>query len=101
MRIICKIKSVEWLGIDSGMLKLIEKIMNHFLGVITRGLGLPLKIGTFPHMLDKVCIFLVTHCSLSVQDDYPSLVPRPIPSFSMLHAEKREGLVREITWAAS
>ena len=27
-----------------------------------------------------------------------SLVPRPIPSFSMLHVEKREGLVHEITW---
>ena len=27
-----------------------------------------------------------------------SLVPRPIPSFSMLHAEKREGLVSEVTW---
>ena len=26
-----------------------------------------------------------------------SLVPRPIPSFSMLHAEKREGLVSEVT----
>ena len=26
-----------------------------------------------------------------------SLVPRPIPSFSMLHAEKREGLGGEIT----
>ena len=24
------------------------------------------------------------------------LVPRPIPSLSMLHAEKREGLVREV-----
>ena len=30
-----------------------------------------------------------------------SLVPRPIPSFSMLHAEKREGLVSEITCAMS
>ena len=28
---------------------------------------------------------------------YSSLIPRPIPSFSMLHAEKREGLVSEIT----
>ena len=27
-----------------------------------------------------------------------SLVPRPIPSFSMLHAEKQEGLVSEVTW---
>ena len=30
-----------------------------------------------------------------------SLVPRPIPSFSMLHAEKWEGLVSEITCAMS
>ena len=30
-----------------------------------------------------------------------SLVPRPIPSFSMLHAEKREGLVREVTCGVS
>ena len=27
---------------------------------------------------------------------YTSLVPRPIPTFSMLHAEKGEGLVSEI-----
>ena len=26
----------------------------------------------------------------------PSLVPRPIPSFSMFHAEKQEGLASEI-----
>ena len=30
-----------------------------------------------------------------------SFVPRPIPSFSMLHAEKSEGLVREVTRATS
>ena len=31
-----------------------------------------------------------------------SLVPRPIPSFSMLHAEKwEEGLVREVTCGVS
>ena len=30
-----------------------------------------------------------------------SLVPRPIPNFSMLHAEKQEGLVHEITCAMS
>lgn len=30
-----------------------------------------------------------------------SLVPRPIPSFSMFHAEKQEGLVLEITWTTS
>ena len=35
----------------------------------------------------------LSHCSWVTH----SLVPRPIPSFSMLHAEKREGLVREIT----
>ena len=28
--IMCKMKFVEWLGIDSGMLKLLEKIMNDF-----------------------------------------------------------------------
>ena len=50
------IKFVEWLVIDSGMLKLIEKIANHFSGVITQCLSPPLKIGTFPHMLDRVWI---------------------------------------------
>ena len=52
------VKSIEWLDIDSGMLKLIGKIANHFLGVITRCLSPPLKIGTFPHniMLDRVWI---------------------------------------------
>ena len=29
--------------------------------------------------------------------DSPSLVPSPIPGFSMLHAEKREGLVCDVT----
>ena len=52
------IKSIEWLGIDSGMLKLIEKIANHFFyGLYTQCLSPRLKIGTFPHiMLDRVWI---------------------------------------------
>ena len=33
--------------------------------------------------------------SESESDDLPSLVPRPHPVISMLHAEKREGLVSE------
>ena len=54
--IICMIISVKWLGIDSGMLKLIEKICEPFLGVITQCLSPHLKNGTFPHMLDRVWI---------------------------------------------
>ena len=49
-------KFVEWLGIDSGMLKLIDKIMNDFFGVILQYLEPPLKISTFHHMLDRVHI---------------------------------------------
>ena len=47
--ITCRIESIEWLGIDSSMMKLIEKIVNLFLGVITQCLSPQLKIGTFPH----------------------------------------------------
>ena len=54
--IICMIISVKWLGIDSGMLKLIEKICEPFLGVITQCLSPHLKNGTFPRMLDRVWI---------------------------------------------
>ena len=52
-----KIKSVEWLGIDSGMLKLIERNCGPFLGVITQCLSPPLKLAPFPiYMLDRVWI---------------------------------------------
>ena len=49
-------KFVEWLDIDLGMLKLIEKLMNDFFGVILQYLKPPLKISTFHHMLDRVHI---------------------------------------------
>ena len=48
MLITSTIKSVEWLDIDSGMLKLIEKIANHCLEVITQCLSTQLKIVNFP-----------------------------------------------------
>ena len=61
MLITYMIKSIEWLGIDLDVLK-IEKIANHFLGVITRCLSPPLKIGTFPPiMLDGVWILDKDH----------------------------------------
>ena len=53
-----KMKFVEWLGIDSGMLKLLEKIMNAFFGVIRQYLYPPLKISMFHHMSDRECIYL-------------------------------------------
>ena len=38
------------------------------------------------------------HLNLSTTGNIQgSLVPRPIPRFSMLHTEKWEGLVREVT----
>ena len=50
------IKFVKWLGIDSDMLKLSEKIMNNVLGGDLQHLESPLKISTFHHMLDRVHI---------------------------------------------
>ena len=49
-------KFVKWLGIDSDMLKLSEKIMNNFLGGDLQYLETPLKINTFHHILDGVHI---------------------------------------------
>ena len=53
--IICTMKFVELLGIDSGMMKLIEKLGMIF-WVILQYLEPPLKISTFHHMLDRVHI---------------------------------------------
>ena len=50
---------------------------------------------TLPRGMSYLYIKLVCY------GDHDSLVPRPIPSFSMLHAEKRESLVREITCSVS
>ena len=49
-------KFVKWLGIDSDMLKLSEKIMNNFFGGDLEYLESPLKSSTFHHMLDRVYI---------------------------------------------
>lgn len=49
-------KFVKWLGIDSDMLKLSEKIMNDFFGDDLQYLEPPLKISTFHHKLDRVHI---------------------------------------------
>ena len=49
-----RIKFVEWLDIDSGMLKLTEEIMNHSLGVIRHAMLIsPFKLSTFPLMLGQ------------------------------------------------
>ena len=49
------------------------------------------------YKLEVVRAYLETNLYQTV-----SLVPRPIPSFSMLHAEKlEEGLVREVTCGVS
>ena len=40
-------------------------------------------------------------CEIGLLQAIPSLVPRTILSFSMLDAEKREGLVREVTCGVS
>ena len=52
------------------------------------------KPPTFLHSSMLMLTMLIVDKSFVI---LASLVPRPISSFSMLHAEKREGLVREIT----
>ena len=55
------IKPVEWLCIDSGVLKFKEKIANHLLGVTTQCLSPQLKIGTFPHYVGQRVDFRQDH----------------------------------------
>ena len=42
----------------------------------------------YVHVVPIIYDVTILHCVARI----PSLVPRPIPSFSMLHAEQREGL---------
>ena len=47
----------------------------------------------FIHSTNKQ-LYVGTPGHINKRYQFGSLVPRPVPSFSMLHAEKREGLVR-------
>ena len=46
--------------------------------------------------IHQTASFRVLECGFHMH--FVSLVPRPIPSFSVLNAEKLEGLAHEVTW---
>ena len=62
------------------------------------------KMPLLKYLLDSIMpSFVPQYPSVEVSFDLitryvmSSLVPRPIPSFSMFHTEKQDGLIREIT----
>ena len=62
--------------------------------------SLPCSVITCVYDLDPHDTYLVSGSPVGLacsKDHLHSFVPRPILSFSMLHAEKREGLIRSVT----